>query len=100
MINNKLTILNSSYTYTDYYSEYVKYKGKRIKIVIKYESTIFVAHLYLLTSNGLSEFAKSTDFNVNCNKFNCIFNNVRKDTKLDLIEELLKLSRDYITQLF
>ena len=34
---NRLHILTESRTYTDYYSEFVKYKGKKIKIVIKFE---------------------------------------------------------------
>ena len=59
---NRLHILTESRTYTDYYSEFVQYKGKKIKIVIKLESNRFVARLYLLTNLGLNEFAYSTDF--------------------------------------
>ena len=32
---NRLHILTESRTYTDYYSEFVKYKGKNIKIVVE-----------------------------------------------------------------
>ena len=30
---NRLHILTESLTYTDYYSEFVKYKGKKIKMI-------------------------------------------------------------------
>lgn len=97
---NRLHILTASRTYTDYYSEFVKYKGKKIKIVIKFESSRFVAHLYLLTNSGLNEFAYSSDFECDVNDFNCKFNNIGKDEKLKKIRKLRDLARDYITQIF
>ena len=97
---NRLHILTKSRKYTDYYSEFVKYNRKKIKIVIKFESDRFVAHLYLLTNLGLNEFAYSSDFEYDVNKFNCKFDNIGKDEKIKLIEKLRDLSRDYITQVF
>lgn len=99
MINNKLNILTKSKLYTDFYSEYIRYKGKRIKIIIKYDTCRFISHLYLLTSTGLNEFACSTDFNCNVNVFNCN-DNVSIDKKYKLIGKLRDLSRDYIMKLF
>ena len=98
---NRLHILTESRTYTDYYSEFVKYKGKKIKIVIRLESNRFVARLYLLTNLGLNEFAYSTDFEYDVNKFNCNFDSIdNKNEKIKMINTLKDLSRDYITQIF
>ena len=97
---NRLHILTESRTYTDYYSEFVKYKGKKIKIVVKFESNRFVAHLYLLTNLGLNEFAYSSDFKCDVNKFNCKFDNIGKNEKIKMINTLKDLARDYITQIF
>ena len=97
---NRLHILTESYIYTDYYSEFVKYKGKKIKIVIKFESTRFVVRLYLLTNLGLNEFAKSSDFECDVNKFNCNFDSIDKNEKIKMINTLKDLARDYITQIF
>ena len=97
---NRLHILTESRTYTDYYSEFVKYKGKKIKIVVKFESNRFVAHLYLLTNLGLNEFAYSSDFKCDVNKFNCKFDNIKKKKKIKMINTLKDLARDYITQIF
>ena len=97
---NRLHILTESYIYTDYYSEFVKYKGKKIKIVIKFESTRFVARLYLLTNLGLNEFAYSSDFGCDVNKFNCKFDNINKNEKIKMINTLKDLARDYITKIF
>ena len=99
-MSNRLHILTESLTYTDYYSEFVKYKGKKIKIVIKLESNRFVAHLYLLTNLGLNEFADSFDFEYDVNKFNCNFVSIDKDKKIKMINTLKDLARDYITQVF
>ena len=97
---NRLHILTKSRTYTDYYSEFVKYKGKKIKIVIKFESNRFVARLYLLTNLGLNEFAYSSDFECDVNKFNCNFDSIDKNEKIKMINTLKDLARDYITQIF
>ena len=97
---NRLHILTKSRTYTDYYSEFVKYKWKKIKIVVKFESNRFVAHLYLLTNLGLNEFAYSSDFKCDVNKFNCKFDNIDKNEKIKMINTLKDLARDYITQIF
>ena len=97
---NRLHILTKSRKYTDYYSEFVKYKGKKIKIVIKFESNRFVARLYLLTNLGLNEFAYSTDFEYDVNKFNCNFDSIDKNGKIKMINILKDLARDYITQIF
>ena len=96
---NRLHILTESRTYTDYYSEFVKYKGKKIKIVVKFESNRFVARLYLLTNLGLNEFAYSSDFGCDVNKFNCKFGN-DKNEKIKMINTLKDLARDYITKIF
>ena len=98
---NRLHILTESRTYTDYYSEFVKYKGKKIKIVITLESNRFVARLYLLTNLGLNEFAYSSDFEYDVNKFNCNFDSIdNKNEKIKMINTLKDLARDYITQIF
>ena len=98
---NRLHILTESRTYTDYYSEFVQYKGKKIKIVIKLESNRFVARLYLLTNLGLNEFAYSTDLECDVNKFNCNFDNIdNTNEKIKMINTLKDLARDYITQIF
>lgn len=97
---NRLYILTKSRKYTDYYSEFVKYKGKKIKIVIKFESRRYVAHLYLLTNSGLNEFAYSSDFECDVNDFNCNFDSIDKNEKIKMINTLKDLSRDYITQVF
>ena len=97
---NKLHILTKSRKYTDYYSEFVKYKGKKIKIVVKFESNRFVAHLYLLTNLGLNEFAYSSDFKCDVNKFNCKFDNIDKKEIIKMINTLKDLARDYITKIF
>lgn len=97
---NRLHILTKSRKYTGYYSEFVKYKGKKIKIVIKFESNRFVARLYLLTNLGLNEFAYSSDFECDVNKFNCNFDSIDKNEKIKMINILKDLSRDYITQVF
>ena len=98
---NRLHILTKSRKYTDYYSEFVKYKGKKIKIVVKFESNRFVVHLYLLTNLGLNEFADSFDFEYDVNKFNCNFDSIdNKNEKIKMINTLKDLSRDYITQIF
>ena len=97
---NRVHILTESHTYTDYYTEIVKYKGKKIKIVVKFESNRFVAHLYLLTNLGLNEFAYSSDFKCDVNKFNCKFDNIDKNEKIKMINTLKDLARDYITKIF
>ena len=97
---NRLHILTESHTYTDYYTEFVKYKGKKIKIVVKFESNRFVAHLYLLTNLGLNEFAHSSDFECDVNKFNFDFDSIDKNKKIKMINTLKDLARDYITQIF
>ena len=97
---NRLHILAESPTYTDYYTEFVKYKGKKIKIVVKFESNRFVAHLYLLTNLGLNEFACSSDFECDVNKFNCNFDSIDKNKKIKMINTLKDLARDYITKIF
>ena len=67
---------------------------------MKFESNRFVAHLYLLTNLGLNEFAYSSDFKCDVNKFNCNFDSIDKNGKIKMINTLKDLARDYITKIF
>ena len=67
---------------------------------MKFESNRFVAHLYLLTNLGLNEFAYSSDFKCDVNKFNCKFDSIDKNKKIKMINTLKDLARDYITKIF
>ena len=48
----------------------------------------------------MNEFAYSSDFGYDVNKFNCNFDSIDKNEKIKMINTLKDLARDYITQIF
>ena len=101
MITNKLKIktLSQSFLYTDYYCEFVKYKNKKFKIIVKPDRNRIEAHIYLLTNNGLCEIATGSDFKYNIRDFD-IDDTTSKNKKGEFINKQLKYAKEFITLIF
>lgn len=94
-----MVTLSHGYLYTDYYCEFVKYKNKKFKILVKAERSRITAHVYLLTNNGLCEIADGSDFKYNIRDFD-INENTNKDKKVNYINKQLKYAKEFITSIF
>lgn len=99
MIQNKMTTLLQGNEYTDYYCEFVKYKNKKFKILVKSTGTRITAHIFLLNKYGLSEIADGSDFEESIRNFD-ITESTSKDTKIKYIRTQVKYAKEFITKIF
>lgn len=99
MIRNKIITLSKSFEYTDYYSEFIKYKNKKIKIIIKLDTSRISAHIFLFNNNGLFEIATGSDFEQNIRDFD-VNDNTAIEIKRKYIRTQLKLAKEFITKIF
>lgn len=99
MIQNKMIILSQGYEYTDYYCEWVKYKNKKFKILVKSTGTRITAYIFLLNKYGLTEIADGSDFEESIRNFD-ITESTSKDTKIKYIMVQIKYAKEFITKIF
>lgn len=99
MIQNKMIILSQSNFYTDYYCEFIKYKNKKFKILVKSTGTRITAHIFLFNKYGLTEFAEGSDFEESIRNFD-INESTSTETKQRYIKTQLKYAKDFITKIF
>ncbi len=99
MIQNKMITLSKSYEYIDYYCEFVKYKNKVFKIIVKSTGTRIAAYIFIINKYGISEIAEGSDFEENIRHFD-IKESTSSDIKHKYILKQLKYAKDFITKIF
>lgn len=99
MIQNKMITLSQGFVYTDYYCEWIKYKNKKFKILIKSTEARIIAHIFLLNKYGISEIADGSDFEESIRHFD-INESTSAETKHKYIRTQVKYAKDFITKIF
>lgn len=99
MIQNKMITLSQGFEYTDYYCEFVKYKNKKFKILVKSTGSRITSHVFLLNKYGLTEIADGSDFEENIRNFD-INESTSRDTKIKYIRTQVKYAKEFITKIF